>query len=184
VIRLRPAEEEDAPAIAALYAPFVRDTAITFETEAPDAAAIRARIAAGGERHPWLAALDGKGRLLGYAYATGFRARPAYRFAVETSVYVDPATQRRGIGARLYAQLLATLTAQGFTQAIAAIALPNPASVRLHEAAGFAPSGVYRQVGYKLGAWHDVGLWQCALASAEERPAEPRPLSGLAAQSR
>lgn len=180
VIHLRPAEEKDAAAIAAIYAPFVRDTAITFETEVLSSEDIAARMREGAARFPWLAAEDGSSRdLIGYAYACAFRTRSAYRFAVETSVYVDPAAQGRGAGEALYTLLLETLTEQGFTQAIGAIALPNEASVRLHEKLGFVQAGVYRQVGWKLGGWHDVGLWQRPLAAISQEPREPKLLSEL-----
>jgi L-amino acid N-acyltransferase YncA len=174
VIRIRAATVADAAAIAAIYAPFVTDTPITFETEAPDATLIGERIRSGGDLYPWYVAETDDGALAGYAYATRFRDRSAYRFAVETTVYVDPGAQRQRIGTRLYEQLFETLIAQGFTQAIAAITLPNAPSVQLHEAAGFRAAGVYRQVGYKLGAWYDVGLWQRTLAPAQLTPTEPR----------
>jgi L-amino acid N-acyltransferase YncA len=174
-MRLRPATPADAAAIAEIYAPFVTGSAVSFETEAPDADAMRTRIQAGGGLYPWIAAEAGDGTLLGYAYAARFRERPAYRFTVETSVYLRSGEAGRGLGRQLYSPLLAILEAQGFTQAIAAITLPNPASVALHERLGFASAGSYRGVGWKLGAWHDVGLWQRALAQAAEPPAEPAP---------
>ena len=174
-MKLRAATLDDAAAIAEIYAPFATASAVSFETEAPDAAAMRDRIEAGGGLYPWIAAEAEDGALLGYAYAARFRERPAYRFAVETTIYLRREASGRGLGNRLYAPLLATLEAQGFTQAIAAITLPNDASVGLHERLGFTSAGVYRQVGWKLGAWHDVGLWQRPLARAEMTPDEPRP---------
>jgi phosphinothricin acetyltransferase len=174
-MKLRAATPDDAAAIAGIYATFVTDGAVSFETEPPDAAAMRARIEAGGALYPWIAGEAEDGTLLGYAYATRFRDRAAYRFTVETTIYLRPGAAGHGLGRRLYAPLLATLQAQGFTQAIAAITLPNPASVGLHERLGFAPAGLYRQVGWKLGGWHDVGLWQRPLARPETVPAEPRP---------
>lgn len=176
-MKLRAATPDDAAAIADIYAPFVTASSVSFETEPPGAEAMRARIEAGGALYPWIVGEDGDGSLLGYAYAARFRERPAYRFTVETSVYLRDGAAGRGLGRRLYEPLLATLEAQGFTQAIAAITLPNEASVRLHERLGFAPAGIYRQVGWKLGDWHDVGLWQRSLALAAEPPAEPRPHS-------
>jgi L-amino acid N-acyltransferase YncA len=172
-VRIRAATPDDAAALAAIYAPYVSASHISFETEAPDAAEMRARVEAAGGLYPWLAAVDEADAPLGYAYAAPFRARPAYRYAVETSVYVRSDAQRGGVGRRLYEPLLAMLEAQGFTQAIAAIALPNDSSVRLHERLGFAHAGTYRQVGWKLGAWWDVGLWQRPLAPATVPPAEP-----------
>lgn len=172
-MRLRAATPGDCAAIAEIYAPFVTGSAVSFETEPPGEAAMRVRIEASGELYPWIVGESEDGRLLGYAYAARFRDRPAYRFTVETSVYLRSDAVGRGLGRRLYEPLLATLEAQGFTQAIAAITLPNAASVRLHEKLGFAPAGVYRQVGWKLGGWHDVGLWQRALAKAGDPPEEP-----------
>ena len=145
--------------------------------EAPDPAEMAARIASGGGLYPWLVDCDDGGVVTGYAYASQFRARRAYRFAVETSVYVSAGHGRRGIGGRLYAALIDLLARQGFTQAIAAITLPNDASVRLHETLGFVPAGAYRDVGFKLGEWRTVGLWQRPLASAAADPAEPRPIA-------
>ncbi|HEX8574409.1 MAG TPA: GNAT family N-acetyltransferase [Allosphingosinicella sp.] len=172
-MRPRAATPDDAAAIAEIYAPFVTGSAVSFETRPPDEAAIRARIEAGGGLYPWLVAEAEDGSLLGYAYAARFRERPAYRFAVETSVYLRSGESGRGLGRQLYEPLLAGLEDQGFTQAIAAITLPNEASVRLHERLGFERAGIYRQVGWKFGAWHDVGLWQRALAAAGSPPAEP-----------
>lgn len=173
-MRIRLATAGDAAAIASIYAPYVTGSAVSFELEPPDAAAIGERIAAGAGRYPWLVAGDDADDLLGYASAGAFRTRPAYRFTVETSVYLAPHAAGRGIGRRLYATLLDLLSAQGFAQAIGAISLPNPASIALHEALGFARAGTYRRVGYKLGAWHSVGLWQRPLAPPADPPAEPR----------
>jgi L-amino acid N-acyltransferase YncA len=174
-MKLRAATPDDAAAIADIYAPFVTASAVSFETEPPDAEAMRARIQGGGALYPWIVAEAEDGTLLGYAYAARFRERPAYRFTVETTVYLRAEAAGRGLGRRLYAPLIETLEAQGFTQAIAAITLPNEASVRLHERLGFVQAGTYRQVGWKLGAWHDVGLWQRPLAQAAMPPAEPAP---------
>lgn len=172
-MRLRAATSDDAAAIAEIYAPFVTGSSVSFETEPPDEAAMRARMEAGGGLYPWLVGEAEDGSLVGYAYAARFRERPAYRFTVETSVYLRSGAGGRGLGRRLYEPLLAMLEDQGFTQAIAAITLPNEASVRLHERLGFERAGTYRQVGWKFGAWHDVGLWQRALAKAGTAPGEP-----------
>jgi phosphinothricin acetyltransferase len=176
-MRLRAATPDDAAAVAEIYAPFVTASAVSFETEPPGAAAMRERIESGRGVYPWLIGEARDGSILGYAYAGPFRTRPAYRFAVETSIYLRSDACGRGLGMKLYEPLLAILVAQGFTQAIAAISLPNEASVRLHERLGFERAGTYRQVGWKLGAWHDVGLWQRPLAEAAMPPAEPRPAS-------
>jgi phosphinothricin acetyltransferase len=176
-VRLRAATSEDAAAISSIYAPYVTASAVSFETEPPDEAAMRARIESGGDLYPWILAEAEDGAVAGYAYAAPFRPRPAYRYAVETSVYLAEAAQGRGLGTRLYRALLATLEAQGYAHAIVAVTLPNPASVALHERVDFTPAGIYRQVGYKLGAWHDVGLWQRPLAPAANPPNDPRLLS-------
>ena len=175
-MKLRAATSEDAAAIASIYAPYVTGSFVSFETEAPDESIMAERICAGGDLYPWIIGEE-DGAAMGYAYASAFRTRPAYRYAVETSVYLAQQAQGRGLGRRLYGALIDTLCAQGYAQAIGAISLPNPASVRLHETLGFEHAGIYRKVGWKMGGWHDVGLWQRALAPAGEPPLEPKPLS-------
>ena len=177
-IEYRLATAEDAAAIAAIYAPYVRDTIVSFETEAPDAAEIALRIERIGRQYPWLAALV-DGRVVGYAYACENHSRLAYRWSVDAAVYLDPSAQRKGIGGALYRRLFALLRAQGYVNAFAGISLPNAASVALHEAMGFALIGVYRNVGYKLGAWRDVGWWQLALCEPPENPVEPIAIGDL-----
>ncbi len=174
---VRPATDADATAIAAIYAPYVLETVISFETEPPTPAEMAARIAA-SPAHPWLVAEAG-GAIVGYAYAGPHAARPAYRWSVNTSVYVDGARLRAGVGALLYQTLLPILRRQGFRSAFAGIALPNEASVGLHEAMGFAPLGVYRDVGFKLGRWVDVGYWRLELAAPDSPPREPIPFAAL-----
>jgi L-amino acid N-acyltransferase YncA len=173
-MRIRAATPDDAPAIADIYAPYVRASAVSFETDPPGPDEIGRRMTEGVSLYPWLAAEDEAGGLVGYAYAAPFRSRHAYRFSVETTVYLREDALGRGLGRRLYEPLLAILETQGFTQAIAAIALPNEASVKLHERLGFVHAGTYRQVGYKIAAWWDVGLWQRPLAPAGDPPAEPQ----------
>ena len=177
-MKVRAAGTNDAAAIAAIYAPYVIGTVVSFETEAPDATEIARRMAGGGDLHPWLVACDGD-ELLGYAYACAFRARSAYRFSVETTVYVADGAQRRGIGLLLYRTLLPVLEAQGYAQAIAAITLPNEASVRLHERLGFRQVGTYEKVGFKFREWRSVGLWQRALSPLSTRPEEPKPFASV-----
>jgi phosphinothricin acetyltransferase len=172
MIAIRPAEDRDAPEIAAIYAPHVEVGVVSFETEAPDAETIRQRMRSSDGLYPWIVATrDEDDALLGYAYASRFREREAYRFIVETTIYMAPGAQRQGAGRLLYQTLLDTLTAQNFTQAIGVIALPNQGSVRVHEAVGFRLAGTFREVGYKFGEWIDVGYWQCPLApSLAEAP--------------
>jgi phosphinothricin acetyltransferase len=165
----------DAAACAEIYAPFVTGSAVSFEEEAPSAEQLAARIATYSERYPWLVA-DHAGAVAGFAYAGAHRARAAYRWAVEVTVYVHPEHRRQGVGRRLYETLLPLLTRQGLTLAIAGITLPNPASVALHEAVGFEPVGVYRRVGFKAGTWRDVGWWQRPLADpGPGTPPDPGP---------
>jgi L-amino acid N-acyltransferase YncA len=172
-LTLRPATRDDAATVAEIYAAYVEGSAVSFELEAPDAPEMRRRMEEVAGRYPWIVAEAEGGRLAGFAYACPFRARAAYRFAVETTVYLRAEAGGQGLGGALHRPLLATLEAQGFTEAIAAIALPNPASVRLHERLGFFHAGTYRRVGYKLGRWLDVGLWQRPLAAAASPPTEP-----------
>lgn len=176
MIALRPARPEDARAIAAIYAPHVLIGVASFETEAPDARAMGRRMAASEGLYPWIVAAsdEEEGSVLGYAYAGPFRERRGYRWAVETTIYIADPAQRQGTGRLLYHALLATLRAQGFTQAIASIALPNDVSIALHEAVGFRRAGVYREVGLKQGRWIDVGIWQRALAIPRVPMPEPR----------
>jgi len=134
-----------------------------------------------GERpgfHPWFVA-EQDGRLLGYAASSPFRTRSAYRWTVETGIYLAADAQGRGIGKALLSALLGVLERQGYVAAIGAIALPNDASVALHEKLGFTYAGTYRGVGFKLGQWLDVGLWEKSLAPRRAEPAEPLPFAGL-----
>lgn len=173
------ADDRDAAAVQRIYAPFVRDTAVSFELTPPGVEEMRARIAKTLPRHPWLV-LEEEGEVIGYVYASMHRERPAYVWSVNTTVYVDEKHRRRGAGRALYAALFAVLELQGFHNAFAGIALPNPGSVGLHEALGFQPVGVYRQVGYKLGRWHDVSRWQRPLRALDGEPEPPKPLSEVA----
>jgi L-amino acid N-acyltransferase YncA len=170
----------DAPACAEIYAPAVRTSAASFEEVAPGESEMASRMTAVQAVHPWLVA-EVDGAIAGYAYGSRHRERDAYRWAADVSVYVAPDHRRRGVARSLYVVLLERLTGQGLRVACAGIALPNPASVALHESLGFRPVGVYRRIGFKLGQWWDVGWWQLALGTAgpEEPPAgEPRPPAG------
>ncbi|MAD20108.1 MAG: GNAT family N-acetyltransferase [Planctomycetaceae bacterium] len=160
---LRRATSRDGSAVAAIYAPFVEHGTTSFESVAPDAAEMTRRIERTVETHPWLVDEDEHGRITGYAYATAFRGRDAYRFAAETSVYVAPDAQGRGIGADLSIALLAALRASGYRTAIAVITLPNDPSVRMHESIGYREIGRIPGVGWKAGRWIDVGYWHLAL---------------------
>ena len=180
MIGIRAATPEDAAAIAAIYGPHVLAGTATFEIEPPVARTMRGRMAASDGLYPWIVATTGDGEdggVIGYAYAGKFRERAAYRYVVETSIYVADTAQRQGAGRLLYEALIDTLRAQGFVHAIGSLALPNDASISLHEAVGFRRTGVYREVGYKHGRWIDVGIWQCELNEPGVPPAEPRPFS-------
>ena len=177
-MRVRPADpDRDAEAIAAIYAATGIATVASFEELAPDAHAMASRIRTIQDRFPWLVA-ERDGVVAGYAYATEHRWRSAYRWAADVTVYVSPDHHRQGVGRSLYGTLLPALRAQGMHSALAGITLPNPGSVALHQAFGFALVGVYRDIGYKLGAWHSVGWYQARLREPEPAgvpPSEPRP---------
>ena len=168
---IRIARPDDADAIHAIYAPIVRDTTISFELEPPTVDEMRRRIAstfAGGL--PWLVGVDDASAVVGYVYAGKHRERAAYQWSVDVTAYVRADCRGQGVGKALYARLFELLVAAGYCQAFAGIALPNAASVALHESIGFQPIGVYRNVGFKRGEWHDVGWWQREL----QLPALPR----------
>lgn len=156
---IRPATIADAQAICDIYNPYIEETVITFEEVPVDAAAMAQRIADIQQQHMWYVAEE-NGRLLGYAYAGPWRPRTAYRYAVETSVYLAPHALRRGVGRGLYAAVLDELPKKGFRCAMGGIALPNDPSVALHEAMGFAKVAHFTDVGFKFGRWIDVGYWQ------------------------
>ena len=160
---VRAAVAADAAAVARIYNHYVEGTIVTFEEEAvsPDEIARRMADVQGGGL-PWLIA-ETAGEVLGYAYAGKWRPRRAYRYAVESTVYLAPTACGRGVGRLLYTRLLELLRGAGIHTVIGVIALPNPASVGLHEKLGFKPVGQLEQVGWKLGRWIDVGHWQRSL---------------------
>ncbi|HEY0639883.1 MAG TPA: GNAT family N-acetyltransferase [Pseudonocardiaceae bacterium] len=171
---VRDAEAADGAACAAIYEPYVRDTVITFETTPPGAAEMAGRITTALRAHAWVV-LEDAGRVVGYAYGGPFKERAAYRWACEVNVYLEPGRRRGGDGRALYEALFARLAGRGYRTAVAGMTLPNAASEGLHRALGFEPVGVYRRIGWKHGAWHDVAWMQRVLASGDdERPAEPR----------
>jgi len=167
---VRDATDRDAAACAAIYAPYVSGTAITFEYEPPTPDAMAGRIAAAQRRHAWLVLEDG-GRVAGYAYGGPHKERAAYRWACEVSVYLETGRRRGGDGRALYEALLARLADRGFRVALAGMTLPNEASVGLHRALGFEPVGVHRRIGWKHGAWHDVAWAQRSLGPDGGSPA-------------
>lgn len=183
-IAIRPATPGDARGCLDIYGPLVRDSHTSFETEVPSIEQLSRLIGDGVRDYPWLVAetptAGGTGSIAGYTYARRHRDRPAYRWSVEVSVYVADGMRRRGIGRRLYEELFDILRRQGYHNAYAGIALPNPPSVALHESIGFVPVGVYEKVGFKLGRWHDVGWWALRLQPVDGGvPSDPIPYSEL-----
>jgi len=174
---IRLAAGTDAAAIAAIYRPYVETSRISFEEVPPDAGEIERRMAQ--PLHPWLV-IEEADRVIGYASTSPLRGRSAYRFSVETGLYLEPGAQGRGLGRALLSAHLELLARQGFVTAIAGISLPNAASVALHEKLGFVLSGIERGVGFKLGEWVDVGRWQRDLAPRSGEPAEPAAATDLA----
>ena len=175
-VLIRLAEESDAEAIAAIYRPYVEATRITFEEDAPDAAEIARRMA--NPIHPWLV-IEQDEEVVGFTSTSQMRARAAYRWSVETGIYLKAEAQGRGLGVELYSAHLDLLARQGFVTAFGGIALPNPASVALHEKLGFEHVGTERLCGFKLGRWADVGRWQKDLAPRGNAPEEPRAFRDL-----
>jgi phosphinothricin acetyltransferase len=161
--------DRDAAACAAVYAPFVSESAASFEDRPPSASEIADRIEHYSATHAWLVA-EYDGAVIGFAYGCPHRERAAYRWAADVSVYISEDHHGRGVGRTLYGALLALLTQQGIHVACAGITLPNEPSVALHESFGFVPVGVYRRIGWKAGTWRDVGWWQLELVAASDRP--------------
>ncbi len=170
--RVRDASEDDAPACAAIYAPYVRETAVSFEAQPPTPAQMAERVATATRTHAWVV-LEEEDRVVGYAYGGPHARRAAYRFSCEVSVYVERGRRRTGAGRALYEALLERLVARGYRMAVAGMTLPNEASAGLHRAMGFEPVGVYRRIGWKLGAWHDVAWVQRAIGVEHDPPSEP-----------
>ena len=166
-MKIRVALPSDAEGVAAIYTPIVRDTFISFELVPPSIEEVRSRITATTECLPWLVAIGELNDVTGYAYASKHRERSAYQWSVDTTVYVAAKVRGGGIGRRLYNSLFEELATLGYFQAFAGIALPNEASVAFHEALGFEAIGVYKNVGYKCGAWRDVGWWQSSLRALD-----------------
>jgi phosphinothricin acetyltransferase len=174
---LRPARPADATDIQRIYAPYVEETAVSFATASPSVADLETKVEKTRSQYPWLVA-EREGEVVGYAYAGALRERDAYQWTAELSVYVDGDAQGEGLGRRLYEALLALLERQGYASAYGVVTLPNPASVALHESLGFERVGLFDDVGYKHGAWHDVGWWRLRLPEPAA-PDPPVPFSAL-----
>jgi L-amino acid N-acyltransferase YncA len=162
-MQIRPVISEDAEQIAAIYAPIVEHTPISFEERAPTAAEMRERIRALTTTHPWLVAAAGD-EILGYAYACAHQERAGYRWSVNSSIYLREESRGRGLGKQLYSELFRQLEARRFHAVFAGITLPNEASIGLHRSLGFALVGTYREVGLKFGTWFDTSWWQVRLS--------------------
>ena len=175
---IRLATAFDSAAIAAIYRPYCEGSAVSFEQVAPNAVEMAKRIAMVTAQRPWIV-LEDSACVVGYAYASPHNERWAYRWSVNTAIYIDSTHHRRGAGRALYVTLFDLLKHLGYYRAIAGITLPNPASVGLHEAMGFALVGVYRDIGYKLGAWRDVGWYEAEIQPRVAEPPEPQPIAVL-----
>lgn len=172
-VTVRRASKDDATARAAIYAPYVLETAVSFENEPPSPAQMAERIAAATDTHSWVV-LEDDDRVVGYAYGGPHQERTAYRFSCEVSIDVEQGRRRTGSSRALYEALFEELETRGYRIAVAGMTLPNEASVGLHRAMGFEPVGVYRRIGWKFGMWHDVAWMQRALGVEQDPPAEPR----------
>jgi len=170
---IRDASSEDAVACAAIYRPYVTDSAISFEVDPPSPDEMARRIADAQQSHAWLV-LEDDGHVVGYAYGSPYKVRPAYRWSCEVSVYLEVGRRRTGAGRALYSALFERLADRGYRTLVAGMTLPNDASAGLHRAMGFEPIGVYRHIGWKNGTWHDVAWTQRVLTEAGGPPTEPR----------
>jgi L-amino acid N-acyltransferase YncA len=175
---IRLATPFDAARLLEIYRPIVEETAISFESVTPSETEMAARVERTLARTPWLVC-DDDGDVLGFAYAGPHRDRAAYQWSVDVTAYVHLAARRRGIARALYTSLFSLLALQGHRNAYAGIALPNDASVALHQALGFTHVGTYLGVGWKLGVWHDVAWYARPLAPRVARPAPPMPFARL-----
>lgn len=179
---IRLATAADGGALAAIYAPAVEDQATSFELEPPDSAEMGRRVVAVTRKTPWIVCVH-RGAVVGYAYGAQHRDRAAYAWSAEVSAYVHGNAQRSGVGKALYTSLFAVLSLQGFRSAYAGITLPNAASVKLHETVGFRPVGVYHDIGYKFGRWHDVAWFERALGPHEAELRPPRLLREIGVET-
>ncbi len=183
MVLIRLATPPDAAAVQAIYAPYVRETAISFEYDPPSVDEMRNRIAAISERYPFLVIEHG-GEVLGYAYADRFSGRRAYDWSTAVSIYCRRDQTGRGLGRALYESLLPAVSLLGYRQAYAGIALPNAASIALHERVGFTHLGTYERAGWKFGQWHSVGWWQLLLDGPDGEPAPATPVRDVAGTDR
>jgi L-amino acid N-acyltransferase YncA len=162
---IRNARPEDAEAICGIYNHYVLKSTITFEEEPVSVAVMRERILEVTRNLPWIVDME-EGTITGYAYAYPWKIRSAYRHTVESGIYLHGEFTGKGIGTRLYGELLRLLKEEAFHAVIGGIALPNPASIALHEKLGFVNIGRFREVGFKFGKWIDVGYWELVFKEA------------------
>ncbi len=171
---IRPVTVLDAATISSIYAHYVKHTPITFEIDVPDETEIKKRITDYTKKYPWIVATV-NGKVVAYAYAADFKARAAYRWSVESSIYVDKDFHGKGLGQKLYTELCERLKEMGVLNIIGGITLPNPASEKLHEKMGFQFVARFPEVGFKMGQWYDVGYWQLTLPKPDA-PEEVKPV--------
>lgn len=157
-MHIHPATPQDAEALLGIYAPYVENTAISFEETPPTVQEMARRIDENGRKYGYFVAEE-DGQIIGYAYGSQYAARHAYRFTAEVSVYVADAGRGKGVGRALYQTLISHMEGLGYHTLVAIVALPNPASAAIHEAFGFERTGTLPQVGFKFDQWHDVGIW-------------------------
>lgn len=172
-MKIRAATVADAEEIAAIYAPIVSETAISFEWKPPTAEVFQERIAKTLAKYAWLVATDDAKQIAGYVFAGGHKDPTSYQWSVNTSVYIRADSRGRGVGKALYTELFRRLVSLGYHRAFAGVALPNPASIALHESVGFNPVGIYKNVGFKFGAWRDVSWWHKDLQPPDVLPQNP-----------
>jgi len=177
---IRIATPSDAAQMLSIYIPYITDNAVSFEVTVPSVAEFEQRITATLGYHPWLAC-ESAGRVVGYAYASRHRERQAYQWSAECSVYVDPDHRRKAIGLALYTSLFACLRLQGYANVLAGITLPNLGSKTLHERLGFEPVGIYKNIGYKLGAWRNVWWGQLTLSDLPGHSSPPKATADISA---
>ena len=170
---IRMATPDDAEQMLAIYAPYITDNAVSFEVSVPSVREFQQRTSTTLERYPWLAC-ELQGRVVGYAYASEYMERAAYQWSADCAVYVDSANRQTGVGTALYTSLFACLRLLGYRTVLAGITLPNAASEALHVRMGFDPIGTFKDIGYKLGSWHDVWWCQLTLGDLPDPPAPPR----------
>jgi phosphinothricin acetyltransferase len=162
MIMIRAIRPEDATQICAIYNYYIENTIVTFEETPVSESEMKSRIVQNTQKHPWIV-YEQEGAIIGYAYASEWKSRCAYKYSVETTVYLKNDATGRSVGSKLYGELIRLLRDKSMHAAIGGIALPNDASVALHEKFGFEKIGQFKQVGYKFDTWIDVGYWELIL---------------------